>query len=193
MGLAILDDRWSRRRRVIGKAEWTEGEVTARFIVTRLRKAGTSGRFLYEKVYCARGKMENRIKEWQATCSPTGPRQRPCAPTSSGPGSPRSPMFSCAPSDASASRTPSPPAHATCGSIRLEGLGKAGARAISWDYAKVLASPMNACFKRIRTCFKRIRTDPLVEVYAGSPHPFPPFAQRPLPALAPLPVGAPSS
>jgi hypothetical protein len=58
-------DSWSRRRRVIGKAEWTQGEANPRFIVTSLKKAETDGRFLYEKVYCARGEMENRIKECQ--------------------------------------------------------------------------------------------------------------------------------
>ena len=55
---------WSRRRRVVAKAEWTGGEANPRFIVTSLRKAETLGRFLYEKVYCARGEMENRLKEW---------------------------------------------------------------------------------------------------------------------------------
>jgi hypothetical protein len=58
-------DSWSRRRRVIGKAEWTKGEANPRFIVTSLKKAEANGRFLYEKVYCARGDMENRIKECQ--------------------------------------------------------------------------------------------------------------------------------
>ena len=58
-------DSWSRRRRVIGKAEWTQGEANPRFIVTSLKPAETNGRFLYEKVYCARGDMENRIKECQ--------------------------------------------------------------------------------------------------------------------------------
>jgi len=58
-------DSWSRRRRVIGKAEWTEGEANPRFIVTSLKEAETNGRVLYEKVYCARGEMENRIKECQ--------------------------------------------------------------------------------------------------------------------------------
>ena len=53
------------RAEVIGKAEWTECEANPRFIVTSLRKAGTNGRFLYEKLYCARGEMENRIKERQ--------------------------------------------------------------------------------------------------------------------------------
>jgi hypothetical protein len=50
---------------VIAKAEWTQGEANPRFIVTSLSKAETNGRFLYEKVYCARGDMENRIKECQ--------------------------------------------------------------------------------------------------------------------------------
>jgi len=44
-------DSWSRRRRVIGKAEWTKGEANPRFIVTSLKKAETNGRLLYEKVY----------------------------------------------------------------------------------------------------------------------------------------------
>jgi hypothetical protein len=58
-------DSWSCKRRVIGKAEWTGGEANPRFIVTSLGKAETNGRHLYEKIYCARGEMENRIKECQ--------------------------------------------------------------------------------------------------------------------------------
>ena len=56
---------WSRRRRVIGKAEWTQGEANPRFIVTSLSRDEAEARHLYEKVYCARGDMENRIKECQ--------------------------------------------------------------------------------------------------------------------------------
>jgi hypothetical protein len=56
---------WSRERRVIGKAEWTNGKANPRFIVTSLKKAEVKGRWLYERVYCARGEMENRIKECQ--------------------------------------------------------------------------------------------------------------------------------
>ena len=56
---------WSRQRRVIGKAEVTAGEANPRFIVTSLGMAETQARYLYEKVYCARGEMENRIKECQ--------------------------------------------------------------------------------------------------------------------------------
>ena len=58
-------DSWSRIRRVIGKAEWTQGEANPRFIVTSLTPAAIDARRLYERVYCARGEMENRIKECQ--------------------------------------------------------------------------------------------------------------------------------
>jgi hypothetical protein len=56
---------WSRSRRVIAKAEWTQGEANPRFIVTSLTAGAGDGRYLYEDVYCARGEMENRIKECQ--------------------------------------------------------------------------------------------------------------------------------
>jgi hypothetical protein len=58
-------DSWSRNRRVIGKAEVTGDKANPRFIVTSLTPAEVDGRRLYEKVYCARGEMENRIKECQ--------------------------------------------------------------------------------------------------------------------------------
>jgi hypothetical protein len=58
-------DSWSRERRVIGKAEVTGDKANPRFIVTSLKPAEVDGRRLYEKVYCARGEMENRIKECQ--------------------------------------------------------------------------------------------------------------------------------
>ena len=58
-------DSWSRRRRVIGKAEWTRGEANPRFLVTSLKPDAWRARALYEDLYCARGEMENRIKEAQ--------------------------------------------------------------------------------------------------------------------------------
>src|SRR4029077_3959507 len=68
----------SRRRRVIGKAEWTQDKSNPRFIVTSLTAEDGDGRNLYEQVYCARGEMENRIKECQLdSCSPAAPRRRP--------------------------------------------------------------------------------------------------------------------
>jgi hypothetical protein len=58
-------DSWSRERRVVAKAEWTQGEANPRFVVTSLAREAHEARHLYEKVYCARGEMENRIKECQ--------------------------------------------------------------------------------------------------------------------------------
>ena len=58
-------DSWARERRVVAKAEWTSGKANPRFVVTSLKKRDASARFLYEKIYCARGDMENRIKECQ--------------------------------------------------------------------------------------------------------------------------------
>jgi hypothetical protein len=58
-------DSWSRRRRVIAKAEWSRGEANPRFVVTSLKPDRWPARALYEDLYCARGDMENRIKECQ--------------------------------------------------------------------------------------------------------------------------------
>jgi hypothetical protein len=58
-------DSWSRRRRVIGKAEHLAKGANPRFVVTSLKRPVIDGRTLYETVYCARGDMENRIKECQ--------------------------------------------------------------------------------------------------------------------------------
>jgi hypothetical protein len=58
-------ESWSRRRRVIGKAECTKGDPNPRFVVTSLKPKAAEARYLYETVYCARGEMENRIKECQ--------------------------------------------------------------------------------------------------------------------------------
>ena len=58
---------WGRQRRVVGKAEWLPGQRGAnpRFVVTSLSREEVAGRQLYEELYCARGEMENRIKEQQ--------------------------------------------------------------------------------------------------------------------------------
>ncbi len=58
-------DSWSHERRVVAKAEWTEGKANPRFVVTSLAREEHEARHLYEKLYCARGEMENRIKECQ--------------------------------------------------------------------------------------------------------------------------------
>jgi hypothetical protein len=57
---------WSRSRRVIGKAEHLKGDkANPRFVVTTLPASDFAAATLYEKEYCARGNMENRIKEQQ--------------------------------------------------------------------------------------------------------------------------------
>lgn len=58
-------DSWTRERRVVAKAEWTEGEANPRFIVTSMHEDVMDARALYEDFYCKRGEMENRIKETQ--------------------------------------------------------------------------------------------------------------------------------
>jgi hypothetical protein len=58
-------ETWSRRRWVVGKAEFTKEGPNPRFVVTSLKRKQCKTRYLYEKLYCARGEMENRIKECQ--------------------------------------------------------------------------------------------------------------------------------
>ena len=58
-------ESWSRRRRVVGKAEWTNDKANPRFVVTSLSAEEHHARPLYEQLYCARGEAENRIKECQ--------------------------------------------------------------------------------------------------------------------------------
>ena len=53
---------WDRERRVIAKAEVTAKGENPRFVVTSLEGDAQE---LYDRVYCARGEMENRIKEQQ--------------------------------------------------------------------------------------------------------------------------------
>jgi len=54
---------WSRSRRVVAKAEYLEKGQNPRFVVTSLPAESWEAAALYEKTYCARGEMENRIKE----------------------------------------------------------------------------------------------------------------------------------
>ncbi len=58
-------DSWSRHRRVVAKAEWLGDKANPRFVVTSLTKDRAEAWPLYEVLYCARGDMENRIKEAQ--------------------------------------------------------------------------------------------------------------------------------
>ncbi len=53
---------WKKQRRVIVKAEHTRLGSNPRYVVTNMEQ---TDRYLYDKVYCARGEMENRIKDQQ--------------------------------------------------------------------------------------------------------------------------------
>ncbi len=54
---------WSRARRVVAKAEYLEKGENPRYLVTSLDASAWPAQKLYEQLYCARGEMENRIKE----------------------------------------------------------------------------------------------------------------------------------
>lgn len=58
-------DSWSRERRVVGKAEHLAKGPNPRFVVTSLSPDEAAAQPLYERDYCHRGEMENRIKEQQ--------------------------------------------------------------------------------------------------------------------------------
>ena len=60
-----LRSTWSRARRVVGKAEHMIKGANPRFVVTSLPACELEKRYVYEELYCARGEMENRIKEQQ--------------------------------------------------------------------------------------------------------------------------------
>ena len=58
-------ESWSRKRRVIGKAEYLPKGSNPRFVVTSFPTRQMGAQYIYERTYCARGDMENRIKEQQ--------------------------------------------------------------------------------------------------------------------------------
>ena len=58
-------ESWSRERRVVAKVEHLGRGENPRFIVTSIPVGDWEGQSLYEQGYCARGEMENRIKEQQ--------------------------------------------------------------------------------------------------------------------------------
>jgi hypothetical protein len=58
-------ESWSRERRVVAKAEHLAKGPNPRFVVTSLSVEERAAQPLYERDYCGRGEMENRIKEQQ--------------------------------------------------------------------------------------------------------------------------------
>lgn len=72
-------ETWKHKRKIIGKAEISSQGENPRYLVTNLKG---SPQTLYENIYCARGEMENRIKEQQldlfadrTSCSKWWPNQ----------------------------------------------------------------------------------------------------------------------
>ena len=125
---------WSRRRRVVAKAEWTNGEEIPHFVVTSLRRDECKARHLYEKVYCARGDMENRIKECQLDLYADRTSTATMRATSGASGSTRWLMSCSAPCAASGSTTPTsrkPPAAPSVSSCSRSGRSFASASAAS--------------------------------------------------------------
>ena len=93
---------WTSERRVVGKAEFLDKGANPRFVVTFRRNAW--GPAHLEDFYCARGDMENRIKEQQL--GRTGPARHRCAPINSGCICPPPPTCSCTPCVVSAADPP---------------------------------------------------------------------------------------
>jgi hypothetical protein len=56
-------ESWTQERRVVAKAEQLDKGANPRFVVTSFSPAQWAARAVYEELYCARGDMENRIKE----------------------------------------------------------------------------------------------------------------------------------
>jgi Transposase DDE domain group 1 len=82
-------ESWSCARRVVGKAEHLIDKSNPRFVVTSYPVARMAAAPLYEQLYCARGDMENRIKEQQLGLFADRTSSAPCAPTNCGCGSRR--------------------------------------------------------------------------------------------------------
>jgi len=58
-------ESWTRERRVVAKAEHLDKGANPRFVVTSIEMEQMDAQTLYERLYCGRGDMENRIKEQQ--------------------------------------------------------------------------------------------------------------------------------
>jgi hypothetical protein len=69
-------DSWSRRGRVIAKAEWTQGEANPRFIVTSLKRAEATARHLYETSTAPAAIWKTASRSVSSICMPTALRPR---------------------------------------------------------------------------------------------------------------------
>ena len=97
---------WSCTRRVVGKAEFLAKGANPRFVVTSLSPERLGAQALYEDFYCARGDMENRIKEQQLDLFADRTSQEPCVPINSDCICPQPHTCSCMPCVVSVSKIP---------------------------------------------------------------------------------------
>ena len=88
---------WTLERRVVGKAEFLEKGANPRFVVTSLSPERLGARALYEDFYCARGDMENRIKEQQGSVRRPDQRGNDARQSTTGCICPPPPTCSCTP------------------------------------------------------------------------------------------------
>ena len=111
---------WSRRRRVVAKAEWMPGRgakgANPRFVVTSLKPARADPARSTSRCTAPAARWRTASRNASSTSSPIAQAPRPCAPTSSGCGSPRWPTCSsprCTASGSPAPSSPPPPAAAS--------------------------------------------------------------------------------
>jgi DDE family transposase len=116
---------WSRRRRVVGKAERLSGGPNARFVVTSISKEDTDTSCSTRTCIAPAGTSRTASRSSSSACSWTAPAAPPCARARSGCGSPPSPTSCCRPCAASDYRVPL--ARAQCDTLRLK-LLKIGAQ-----------------------------------------------------------------
>jgi len=103
---------WSRRRRVVAKAEWTKDEANPRFVVTRSRAPSARPAISTKRSTAPVATWRTGSKSVSSIFMPIAPRPPPCGQTSCGCGLPRWPMCSsapCAASDCSTRRSPKRP------------------------------------------------------------------------------------
>src|ERR1700730_12425173 len=105
-------DSWSRERRVIAKAEWTQGEANPRFVAPHCRAPSTRPGTSMRSSIAPAATWRTASRNASSTCSPTAPRPRRCAPTNCDCGLLRWPMYCSARCAASPFSIPNSPAPA---------------------------------------------------------------------------------
>jgi hypothetical protein len=93
---------WSCERRVVAKAEWTQGEANPRFVVSHCRRRRSKPGVCTSGFTAPAARWRTASRNASSSCLPIAPQRRPCAPTSCACGLPVSPTCCCAHCAASA-------------------------------------------------------------------------------------------